>query len=204
MRVYSRSQQRDGHCQVSTCPRPLDDKGPYCNLHGKILQRNGSIEFASLKSLERKPFIVAASQVLQGSPVLGEITELLESCKPYLCPQADVLRRGWTNKEKAKAILAQIHKQHGEHAALKVLAAFLGTASMPMPTSNPRYFKIQVARAVYGLCHSENVTLYGITTRQRIGMQGYRLPVALFELVDAIVWPVLVSVRASITKLPAE
>ncbi|MEQ1845461.1 MAG: hypothetical protein ABL983_07780 [Nitrospira sp.] len=132
------------------------------------------------------------------------MTQLLESCRPFLCPQADVLRRGWTNKEKAKAILAQIHKQHSEHAALKVLAAFLGTASMPMPTSNPRYVKIQVARAVYALCHSENVTLYSRTTRQRIGMQGYRLPVALFELIDAIAWPLKGSARASITKLPAE
>jgi hypothetical protein len=129
------------------------------------------------------------------------MTQLLESCKPYLCPQADVLRRGWTNKEKAKAILAQIHKRHGDAAALKVLGAFLGTAAMPMRTSNPRYFKIQVARAVYALCGSENVELYGRTTRQRIGMQGYRLPVALFELVDAIAWPLKDGLRTVILEV---
>jgi hypothetical protein len=200
MRLTGMNEQRESRCKVSTCPRSLDPLvgGPYCNLHGKLLRLHGSLEFAALKSPERRPFITAASTLLHGAPILREMTQLLESCKPYFCPQADVLRRGWTNQEKAKAILAQIHRQHGDAAALKVLAAFLGTAAMPMPTSNRRYFKIQVARAVYALCHSDNVTRFGKTTRQRIGMQGYRLPVALFELLDAITWPVKDALRTAI------
>ena len=109
MNVYYRGQQRDGHCQVPTCPRPLDDKGLLCVLHAKILQRNGSLEFAPIKGPDRKPYLDAMSQQLKGSPVLNEITQLLESCKPWLCPQADVLRRGWLPRDKAKAILARIH-----------------------------------------------------------------------------------------------
>lgn len=181
--------QQVGQCRVQICPRPLGAMGDLCKYHSKILHRTGSLEFASLKSIERRPFIAAASTLLQGSPVLSEMTQLLESCKPYLCPQADTLRRGWTNKEKARAILAQIHRQHGEHATLKVLAAFLGTAAMPMPTSAKRFAQIQQARAVYHLLRSEKAELFGRTRYARIGMHGYRLAVALYELVDAIAWP---------------
>jgi hypothetical protein len=79
-----------------------------------------------------------------------------------------------------------------------VLAAFLGTGAMSMPTAAKRYAQIQQARAVYALCHSDNVTLYGKTTRQRIGMQGCRVPVALYDLLDAIVWPIKGELRRKI------
>ena len=186
-------------CRVSTCPRPLDPlgDGSLCNLHRKILTRNGSLEFAPIKGPDRKPFIEAAAKALKGSPVLSEINQLLESCRPWLCPQADVLRRGWLPKEKAKAILARIHQQRGGDAALGVLAAFLGTASMPMQTSDPRYLKAQVARAVFRLLRSDNITLYGVTRRSRIGAQGWRIPAALYDLIDAIAWPL----RSSATGL---
>jgi hypothetical protein len=180
-------------CAVSTCPRPLDTLvgGPLCNLHRRQLRRNGSLEFSPLSSVERRPFIHATAKALKDAPVLGEVQQLLESCRDYLCPQADVLRRGWNNKEKARALLATIHRQHGETAALKVLAAFLGTASMPFPTSSPRYFQAQVGRAVLALCKSDRVTdpLTGASSLSRVSCQGWRLPAALFELLDAILWP---------------
>ena len=72
---------------------------------------------------------------------------------------------------------------------MKVLAAFLGTASMKMPTSDPRYLKAQVARAVFRLLRSDKVTLYGVTRRSRIGIQGWRVPAAMFDLIDAVAWP---------------
>ena len=183
--------QLAGQCRVPTCPRSLDPlgDGTLCVLHRKVMVRNGSLECAPIKGPDRKPFIDAAAKALKGSPVLSEVTQLLDSCKPWLCPQADVLRRGWLPKDKAKAILARIHHQRGDEAALEVLAAFIGTASMPMQTSDPRFLKAQVARAVFRLLRSDKVALYGVTKRSRIGAQGWRLPAALFDLIDTIVWP---------------
>jgi hypothetical protein len=120
------------------------------------------------------------------------MAQLLDTCRrDYLCPQGDVLRRGWTSKQKAKAILAHISKQRGEQASLLILSAFIGTANMPMPTSSPRFLQCQCSKAVYRLLRSDLVVdpLTGAETRRRISLQGWNLAAALYELIDAIAWP---------------
>lgn len=204
MNVYRTTQQRSGPCPMPACPRPLDKVGLYCNLHGKRLRRHGSLTCVSLKAPARKPYITAAASLLVGhtsAGLLHQVEELLASCRAYRGPQADVGCKGYTPKEKAKAILARIHQVHGAQASLKVMAAFLGTFSMPLPTSAPLYRKIQIARAIYGLCKSEKVTLFGKTTRQRISLQGWRIAVALYELLDTICWPVKESYASRIKTL---
>lgn len=198
MNTFCYVPQQAKHCSVPTCPRALDALGQYCNFHGKRARRTGSLECANLKSPARRTYIKAARAVLQGSPALHEMTQRLDTCKPFLCRQADVLRRGWTNRERAKAVLAAIHQQRGHEAAVLILSAFLGTASMPMPSGAPRYYKVQVARAIYGLCRSEKQTLYGKTTLHRISLQGYRLAEALFVLVDEVCWPLKAELRQAI------
>jgi hypothetical protein len=167
--------------------------GLECAVHAKQLRRNGSLDFAPFKSIERKPFIAAAAKVLrEDAPALSSMQQLLDTCRrDYLCAQGDVLRRGWTSKQKAKAILAHISKQRGDHASLLVLSAFLGTASMPMPTSSPRFLQCQCSKAVYRLLRSDLVIdpLTGAETGRRISLQGWNLAAALYETIDAIAWP---------------
>lgn len=180
-------------CTRGGCARPRDRFGDLCNNHGHMLRYTGSAHHKNLLRIARRPFITAASRVLTRTAsrgLLNQGEELLMSCRAYCGPQADVGRKGYSAHEKAKAILARIHQVHEAQASLKVLAAFLGTFSMPMPTSAPRYCKIQIARAIYTLCTSEHVTLFGKTTTHRISMQGFRIAVALYDLIEGICWPV--------------
>jgi hypothetical protein len=194
-----------GSCVVPGCTLALDHMGEYCNLHGHMSRYSGSAEHRNLTARERAPYIKAAHQILSdgsvGTSLGSDMDQLLESCRPFLCRQADVLRMGFTTREKAKSILAQIYKQRGDQASLLILSAAIGTASMTMKTSAPRYAHVQQARAVFHLLKSEKQEVFGVVTSHRIVLQGYRLAVALYDLIQETVWPMVEGLRKQILEV---
>ncbi len=179
-------------CSNLGCSQPKDQYGSLCNRCGHRYRFTGALGLQNLTRAQRKPYIQAAAAILRkrtkspNAQALNEMQALLDSCKPYLRRQADVLRLGWGSKEKAKCLLANIARQRGTRASRVVLAAAAGAACCPKPTSNERYRKVQIARSVYSLCRSDKSTLFGRTISSRIPMAGIRLALALFDLVEPI------------------
>jgi hypothetical protein len=102
--------------------------------------------------------------------MLHEMDALLDGLPQY---PAQTSLRGLPPKERARAMLYHIHRQErrfrsrpaNEGAALRILIHALAVEIMgrarKLPSSAANYLRTQVARAVYGLLHSE-VKVYEI------------------------------------------
>ena len=207
---------RKGRCRTLGCLRPLSPMGDLCVTHARMACWTGAAGIPNLRG-ERTPFIRSAKVLLSldiapsrctspkaeanrarriaqriaqaeaNTAVLSPVHQLLLTCTPFLVRQRTYLRHGFTTKQKVQCLLAHIHKRLGDKAALRILAAACGTASMTMPTSSPTYFKVQIARAIYGLCRCEQYALYGRTYKARIVL-NYRMSLALFKLIDPLIY----------------
>lgn len=164
----------------------------YCNNCAKRARYRGVLDVPCLTVPEKKAYIKAAlyfARLKVSRPSLVEIEVFLQSCGIYHRRQADICRQGWRAPQKAMAILAIIHRQriearkrrHTPTAAAQLLAACAGTMAMTMPTSNPRYVKMQVARSVVHLVKGEEFTWQGKRHRQRVRLQSRHLAKALYD-----------------------
>jgi hypothetical protein len=172
--------RRFGHCAVTGCNGPLDAMGSDCGTHGKRSRQYGSATLPRLDSRMRRRYILLAKDLIPDE-VVHELDTLLSSLP--VVDQRNV--RGLSAKERAMAILANIHKQRGSKAALLILAAAVGAECAPKETSNPRYAQVQVGRCVFRLLRSDFHILYGRRMKARISMQGFRTALELWKLVES-------------------
>ncbi len=181
-------------CRNPACPRLCLRVGDrlYCNTCAKRARYRGVLDVPCLTVPEKKAYIKAAlyfARLKVSRPSLVEIEVFLQSCGIYHRRQADICRLGWTAPQKAKAILSIVYRQriearkrrHTPTAAAQLLAACAGTMAMTMPTSNPHYVKMQVARSIMHLLWSEWLTWQGKRRRQRIRLQSRHLAKALYD-----------------------